>query len=227
MLSPQAGGRVLVYSLGNRNALFLDDAEQNWKPGSRVVASAGRFDIGPELTIPKRTKLWAGDWSGEITGARSARLTSPKDSSTGVQLIRDFSLGEESSELTCRQTIMNVSDRTVEWCHWSRTFATGEGICVIPLSQPTRFPENHVMYESGGVINFRNRDEHIRVRDGFLEITAAPRRPKLGFDSTAGWMAYVTRDDLLFVNGLRRFPTGSTTKQPHSQFQSGTLLARG
>ncbi|MFP6766213.1 MAG: serine hydrolase, partial [Planctomycetaceae bacterium] len=104
VLSPQAGGRVLVYSSGGKNALFLDEAEKDWQPDGRVVASAGRFDIGPELMIPKRTALWAGDWSGEITGDRSARLTSPKDASTGVQLIRDFSLGENSSELACRQT---------------------------------------------------------------------------------------------------------------------------
>ena len=77
---------------------------------------------------------------------------------------------------------------------------------MIPLSKPTRFPENYVMYESGGLINFRNSDENIRIRDGFLEISAAPRRPKLGFDSSVGWMAYVTRDDLLFVKRFATYP---------------------
>lgn len=207
VLSPQAGGRVLFYSLNGRNALFLDEKEKDWKPGSeRVLATAGRFDIGPELVIPQRESLWSGDWTGEITGPRSARLTSPKDEATGVQLIREFSLAETSSLLSCRQTIRNVSDRTVEWCHWSRTFATGEGICVIPLSEPSRFPGHYVMYEEGSVINARPEDSNIRLRDGFLEIKGAPRRPKLGFDSYAGWMAYATRDNLLFVKRFATYP---------------------
>ncbi|MBC8290717.1 MAG: DUF4380 domain-containing protein [Planctomycetes bacterium] len=207
VLSPQAGGRVLVYSLDGRNALFLDEAEKNWKPGQqRVLATAGRFDIGPELVIPRRNTLWSGDWTGEITGPRSAKLISRKDEATGVQLTRVFTLAEKTSELTCRQTIRNVSDRTVEWCHWSRTFATGNGICVIPISEPSRFPMRYVMYEEGGLINFRNEDRNIRLRDGFLEITGVPRKPKLGFDSYAGWMAYATRDNLLFVKRFATFP---------------------
>lgn len=206
VLSPQAGGRVLVYSLDGQNALFLDEAEKDWSPGKRVLATAGRFDIGPELVIPRRDSLWSGDWSGEITGPRAARLTSGKDKATGVQLVRDFSLAAESSELTCRQTIRNISDRTVEWCHWSRTFATGEGICIIPLSEPSRFPKRYVMYEEGGLINFSNEDKNIRVRDGFLEILGVPRKPKLGFDSYAGWMAYATRDNLLFVKRFATYP---------------------
>lgn len=207
VLSPQAGGRVLVYSLNGKNVLFLDEAEKNWKPGQpRVLVTAGRFDIGPELVIPRRDTLWTGDWKGRITGPRSARLTSGKDEATGVQLTRDFTLAENSSELTCQQTIHNISDRTVEWCHWSRTFATGNGICLIPLSRPSRFPNRYVMYEDGGVINFRNEDKNIRIRDGFVEILGVPRKPKLGFDSTAGWMAYATRDDLLFVKRFATYP---------------------
>ncbi|MHC4880461.1 MAG: hypothetical protein ACYTGL_28760 [Planctomycetota bacterium] len=99
-----------------------------------------------------------------------------------------------------------MSESVKEWCHWSRTFATGEGICIIPLSEPSRFPNKYVMYEEGGVINARPEDDNIRVRDGFLEILGAPRKPKLGFDSYAGWMAYLTTDDLLFVKKFKTYP---------------------
>lgn len=204
VLCPQAGGRVLEYSLNGKNALYFDDAEKSWRPGKSVPLSAGRFDIGPELVIPKRPTLWSGEWTAEITGPRSARLVSRHDPATGVQLMRDFQLDETDSRLTCTQTIMNVAKRPVEWCHWSRTFATGNGICVIPLTAPSRFPNKFVMYEEGGLINFHAKDPNIRERDGFLEIIGVPRRPKLGFDSYAGWMAYVTRDDLLFA---KRFKT--------------------
>ncbi|MHC4880460.1 MAG: hypothetical protein ACYTGL_28755 [Planctomycetota bacterium] len=76
VLCPQVGGRVLEYSLNGTNSLYLSDEEKAWKPGDRPEASAGRFDIGPELVIPRRPTLWSGEWTGEITGPRSARLTS-------------------------------------------------------------------------------------------------------------------------------------------------------
>lgn len=204
VLCPQAGGRVLEYSRHGKNALFLDDAEKAWKPGAKIPITAGRFDIGPELVIPNREVLWSGEWQGEITGDFSARLTSQPDKATGVQLVRDFELAKDSSRLSCKQTIKNVSTEVKEWCHWSRTFATGNGVCVIPVTDNSRFPNKYVMYETGSMINIKPVDPNIKLRDGFLEITGVPRQPKLGFDSYAGWFAYVTRDDLLFV---KRFKT--------------------
>ena len=59
------------------------------------------------------------------------------------------------------------------------------------------------MYEDGAIINVKATDDQIRERDGFLEILAPPRKPKLGFDSYAGWLAYVMPNDTLFV---KRFP---------------------
>jgi len=49
----------------------------------------------------------------------------------------------------------------------------------------------------------RARDDNIRERDGCLEILAPPRKPKLGFDTYAGWLAYVTPNGRAFV---KRFP---------------------
>lgn len=203
VLCPQAGGRVLEYSLDGVNALYFDEQEKKWQPGKAVPMSAGRFDIGPELVIPSRPTLWSGAWTGKITGPRAARLTSQRDPATGVQLVRDFVLDEKTTHLSCKQTIRNVSKQVVEWCHWSRTFVTGNGICMIPVTSPSRFPKKYVMYEDGGLINFRPDDPKIRERDGVMEITGVPRRPKLGFDSYAGWLAYATRENLLFVKKFK------------------------
>ena len=197
-LCPAAGGRVLEYSLGGKNALYLAPDEKDGQ------MTAGRFDIGPEQTVPPRPLLWKGRWSGKITGKFAARLVSAKDESTGVQLTRDFHLDKASPKLECTQTIKNVSTESKEYCHWSRTFALGGGICVIPLTRPSRFPNGYVMYGPGPAINFRPEDPNIHKRDGFLEITAAPRYPKLGMDAYAGWFAYLMKNDLMFV---KRFPT--------------------
>ena len=206
VLCPEVGGRILEYSIAGRNALFLSEQEKQWKPGDPPQSSAGRFDIGPELVIPQRKALWDGKWTGEIVGDRHARLTSPDDPSTGVRLVRDFVLDAKSSKLLCTQTIINISDKPVEWCHWSRTFVVGKGICVIPLTKPSRFPNSYVMYEEGSLINMRPEDPNIRARDGYLEILGTPRKPKLGFDSYSGTIAYFSPNDLLFVKKFKTFP---------------------
>lgn len=211
VLCPEVGGRVLEYSYRGSNVLYVSDQEKQWKPGDRPQASAGRFDIGPEFIIPRREVLWNGEWRVEITGERSARLTSQKDLATGVQLIRDFELHNESSRLECRQTIVNVSQQTKEWCHWSRTFAVGKGICVIPLTAPelsphSRFPNKYVMYEEGGVINAKPEDPNILLKENSLEIHPTPRKPKLGFDSYAGEIIYLAPNDLMFLKRFRTYP---------------------
>jgi hypothetical protein len=208
VLSPEAGGRVLEFSRGGKDAMWFDSGEAERKPGQGERSSAGRFDIGPELTTPRHPMLWSGDWTGEITGECSARLTSPQDQATGVQLTRDFTLTVQAGipRLDCKQTIRNISDETKEYCHWGRSFSPGGGICLVPLAGKSRFPRKYAMYEESAIINVRPQDKEIRERDGFLEILAPPRKPKLGFDSQAGWLAYAMPGGGLFVKRFKVEP---------------------
>jgi hypothetical protein len=78
---------------------------------------------------------------------------------------------------------------------------------VIPLGdRPSRFPSKYAMYEDSAIINVRAKDDRIRERDGFLEILAPPRKPKLGFDTYAGWLGYAMPNDTLFVKRFTAFP---------------------
>jgi hypothetical protein len=206
VLCPEVGGRVLEYSVGGKDAMFLEDSEKAWKPGQPAAASAGRFDYGPELTVLSHRAIWSGEWSGEITGPSSAKLTSPKDEAAGIQLVREFEL-TSGGNLICKQTIRNIGKEVREVCHWGRSFSPGGGICVIPLGdRPSRFPAKYAMYEDSAIINVRNKDEKIRERDGFLEILAPPRKPKLGFDATGGWLGYVMPNDTVFVKRFKTYP---------------------
>ncbi|MBL8867552.1 MAG: hypothetical protein JNK93_18505 [Planctomycetia bacterium] len=205
VLCPQAGGRVLSFSVDGKEAMQLDDAEHRWQPGKAGAISAGRFDYGPELTVTPHPKAWAGEWTGAIKNG-TAILTSPREDA-GIQLTRTFEFitHGDSIGLSCKQTMKNVSNEIREICHWGRSFSPGGGICVIPLGdRPSRFPSKYAMYEEGAIINVKATDPNIRTRDGFLEILAPPRKPKLGFDSFAGWLGYAMPNDTLFV---KRFPT--------------------
>lgn len=210
ILCPQAGGRVLEFSVDGKNALFLDDEEKSWKPDKQVPLTAGRFDFGPELTIKPHPKIWSGEWTGKVISANVAVLTSPRDEGCGVQLTREFELFRnpgKSAHLNCKQTITNISDKVQEYCHWGRSFSPGGGICLIPLGdRPSRFPSKYAMYEDSAIINVSNKDERIRERNGFLEILGPPRKPKLGFDSYAGWLAYLIPSDMLFVKRFATYP---------------------
>lgn len=214
VLCPQIGGRVLEFSVDGRDSMFLDPAEKTWQPGQPAPASAGRFDYGPELTAIPHPTLWSGEWTGAVTGPHSARLTSPQDATAGIQLVRDFHLagsGKESQNapfhLVCKQTIHNISKEVREVCHWGRSFSPAGGICIVPLGdRPSRFPSKYAMYEEGAIINVRNTDDKIRERDGFLEILAPPRKPKLGFDATAGWLGYVMPNNTVFVKRFATYP---------------------
>lgn len=209
VLCPQAGGRVLEFSVEGKDSMFLDEQEKNWEPGKSGPITAGRFDYGPELTVIPHPKIWSGEWTGEITGASSAKLISPREETAGMQLVREFSLVErnKSVRLSCQQTMINLSKDVREVCHWGRSFSPGGGICLIPLGdRPSRFPSKYAMYEDSAVINVRNTDEKIRERDGFLEILAPPRKPKLGFDSQAGWLGYLMPNNTLFVKRFTTYP---------------------
>lgn len=205
VLGHHCGGRILEYSLKGRNILFQDRATDGWmySPGKKIEPGAGRCDIGPEKTIPPHPALWLGTWTAAAMENGRARLTSVMDKATGVRLIRDFQLDANSSHLSFKQTIRNISKHPITWCHWSRTFGVSGGICVIPLEGSSRFPHSYIMYERGPLINYEPNDRNIRIRDGFLEILGPPRQPKLGMDSHAGWLGYVMKNDLLF---LKRFP---------------------
>lgn len=198
VLCPQAGGRVLEYSLNGENVIYLDPEAAGTPAGGRAM-TGGRFDIGPEQIIPRRDTLWSGAWTSSFVGPYHVRLTSQEDAATGVQLFRDFKLAPNSTQLEVTQTIRNVSDSTKEWCHWSRTFAKGFGIVILPTTQPSRFPNHYVMYEGRDLIQMRPENTTITHRDNYLIITGPPKFPKLGMDSSGGWFTYLAPNNLMFT----------------------------
>ncbi len=209
VLCPAAGGRVLEYALDGVNVLYLPPGDEGWKwdgVSRQGPMNAGRCDIGPEKVVRRGQVLWMGAWTGEVTGDRSARMTSDFDPVSGARLIRDFELAPSGSRLVFTQTIINESDAPVSLCHWSRTFAVGGGVAVVPRSPRGRFPNGYTMYGSKGEIFLQPEDPNIAVTDEAVVVSAAPQFPKLGFDSHAGWLAYAAPSDQLFVKRFRTYP---------------------
>lgn len=205
VLCPSAGGRVLEYSSDGKNVLYLPP-ESERPANKKAPMMAGRFDIGPELMVQRGKNLWSGPWKGEITEDHSVRMTSEFDPRSGARLIRDFVLDPETSHLRCTQTIVNQSDRPISLCHWSRTFAIGGGIAIVPQTPLGRFPRGYVMYQDSATILAGPNDSNVHVSDEAVTVVGPPKYPKLGFDSHAGWLCYLTPTDQMFVKRFRTYP---------------------
>ena len=209
VLEPNLGGRVLAYELNGKNVLYVDDAQDGnvYEPGKFIHPSGGRSDIGPERTIPAHPALFLGKWDARVTGEREAEMISQEDTATGVQLKRKFKLAKNGSRLEFTQTIRNTSKSMKKYCHWSRTFVKGNGISLSPLNPESRYPLGYLIYGPGRTLNFiPEKEVNIRIREGILEVTGIPSQPKIVTDSYAGWLAYITRDNQLFVKKYPVFP---------------------
>ena len=208
IISGTCGGRILEYSLNGKNIIYLDNRHDGWKydPKQKIIdPCGGRFDIGPEYAIPKHPELWLGKWELEQTGRYSAKAVSQKDYKTGVQLVRIFKLAPESSKLMVSQEMINISKETVHWCYWGRTLLPTDGICIIPLSGSSRFPDKYVAYQRN-LIHFRSKDPNIIVYKNFIVVKKLPVYPKLGFDSYDGRLIYLARNNLLFTKKFKVYP---------------------
>ncbi len=209
ILNPNLGGSMLEYSLNGKNILFENPAQNGriWKGGEeRFEVPGGRMDIGPEKTTPFRASFF-NKWQGKITGRLSATMISPIDTVLGVQLIRKFTLDSNSSKLTCTQTIENKSSISQAYAHWSRTFARGGGICLVPVARNKRLPQGYALYRDQQTIDFNPIPEkNIRKTNGILEILGPISVPKLAIESDSGWTAYLHPMDLLFIKTFPVYP---------------------
>lgn len=206
VLEPNLGGRILSYGLNGVEALYRNPSQNGlvWNGHSNIPhPCGGRCDIGPEFGGLRRDELWMGRWTAEITGPRSARLTSLTLKECGVQLVRDFALAEASSHVRFSQVIRNHGEKPVRAFHWSRTFVGGGGIVLAPLPQQGKFPFGYALGGPPGVVDFQPREERVRIREGILEIVGPPSRAKVVLDVEPGWLAYVSPAGLLF---LKKFP---------------------
>ena len=199
----EVGGRVMEYSKEGNNVIFLyPDGEK-----SSSDPDGGRCDFGPERITPPRPETWVGSWELVEKKTNYIKIISQVAKTAGVKLVREFSLDSNSSHLTFTQTIINVSDSTKRYCHWSRTFGERNGICLAPLNPNSRFPKGYMVYTGNSKLDyFPEGGENEKVEDGILVLTGPPENEKFVTDASEGWLAYITRDNQLFVKKFEIYP---------------------
>ena len=185
VIEPNLGGRVLNYQLNGAEILYQNPAQNGaiWDGKTKIWhPSGGRFDIGPEYGGFSRDALWLGRWNAKLTETHSARLCSAT-LDEGLQLIREFTLAEDSSHLRCTQIFRNHGTEPIRTFHWSRTFVTGNGIALAPLPEQGRFPRGYALGGPASIIDFQPAEEpNVRIRENILEILGAPSKAKFILD---------------------------------------------
>lgn len=204
---PVHGGRLIEYSVGGINALHTEPGHPEWVyPDNNhwTGPDAGRFDIGPEETLPEHLALWDGPWAIERSGDLSLRLTSRPDQGTGVQLVRDFALEVGTTRLRCTQTIRNITDRPLHRAYWGRSIVPGGGILVTRITPGSRFPMGWIACVGWPDFTIRTRpkDPAVAMQGDLMVVRGAPLT-KIGLDTESGWIGYLMPSNKLF---LKRFP---------------------
>lgn len=197
------GGRVMEYSKNGNNVIYVNPDEGN-NPND---PSGGRCDFGPEKIRPPRPETWLGSWELIEKKPGYIKIKSQVAKAAGVQLIREFTLDENSSHLKFTQTIINVSETPKRYCHWSRTFGEKNGICLAPMNPHSRFPKGYMVYTGNDKLDYNPKGgKNEKLRDGILEITGPPENAKFVTDGSDGWLAYITTDNQLFIKRFEIFP---------------------
>ena len=205
---------------GGEDAAGWTWTEDKASTGDPFGPTGGRFDVGPEFQASgpdmrqgNHRALFFGSWSQTTGSPLRVELTSAVCASTGLQLVRAFELEEAGADLTITQTMRNAGDAaSLRVNHWGRTFVPGGGIAFVPLPADnySRFPNKYVLYDFAPpeTILFQPNDPNIAVRAGMVEIAAHDRRAheKIGFDSDAGWLGYLSKDGQLLVKRFAVHP---------------------
>lgn len=197
------GGRIMEYSKDGNNVIFVSPEyfEATSDP------DGGRCDFGPERITPPHPVTWKGSWELVEKKENYIKIKSQVAKAAGVQLIREFRLDENSSHLEFTQDIINVTDSLQRYCHWSRTLAEMNGICLAPLNSNSRFPKGYMAYTGRGLLDYLPEgSKNERVRNGILEITGPSENAKFVTDASDGWLAYITPDDQLFIKKFKIYP---------------------
>ena len=225
IIVPEAGGRVLSYSLNNKNIIYQSSSQDGKKLSNWLSnwfdPDGGRFDLGPESENngPKWSNdtLYMGAYTVEVTGKYSITLTSMVDKTMGAFVNREFTLDSASSHLVVRQTVTNIKHSQSHFYFWGRTLVKYGGTMIFPLHEDSKYPLGWGDFTSAGGWSFNTVNPKLSYanhHDSILTLkpTVGTSGNKFGIDSNDGWMAYAY-DGQLMVKRFK-YVKGGSYKEP-------------
>ena len=211
VIDPNAGGRILAYSVDGKNIIHEDPQQNGWTwtgtntPPNKHLAG-GRFDIGPVKFRLSNRLHWYGPWDYETTGNHKVKLTSQQDTTNGVLIERTITLADTGTRLTITQKIINLSGEKKRFAHWSRTFVKGGGIAIMQINPYSKYPKGYAIYGENRTVYFNpDEEDNIQVSNGLLIVKGPFSRKKIDMDLAVGKAGYFSTNDLYFTKTFEVF----------------------
>ena len=213
---PEIGGRLMQFSLGPHDYLFMNpdllgkrfsyeeqagDGELiNWKNygGDKTWPAPQGWDGEGQWPGPPDPVLDSGCYAFETNqgdGSASVLMTSPPDERSGLRIRRLVSLVPDSSRLQLDLSFENISERSIRWSIWDvvqmlciRADGSLNDDCwlYIPID-PDRERPYEIMFGDD------NPQYQLEAESGLLAVRYQGIVGKIGVHSPAGWIAFADR----------------------------------
>ena len=210
---PEIGGRLMQFSLGPQDYLFMNpellgnrfsyeehagDGELvNWKNygGDKTWPAPQGWDGEGQWPGPPDPVLDSGRYDFETSqgdNSVSVLMTSPPDERSGLRIRRGISLGQGSSRLHLDLSFENISQRTILWSIWDVAQMACRSIdgqlnddCWLYIpTDPNRERPYEIMFGDD------NDQYQLDSSSALLAVQYQGIVGKIGVHSPAGWIAF-------------------------------------
>ncbi len=215
-VAPAIGGRVIQLKLGDFEFFFVcSDLAGKPPPPTGLDPQGAWLNYGGEKLWPAPQGWGEGDqWpgppdaildgsphQGEIlrlpSGTGIVRLTSQKDSRSGLQISRTLEAFAGSTRVRLCATMTNIDTRPRRWGIWSVAQQNGADRAgtgaekklrvYCPLNPESIYPDGYKV-----MFGLANNNSWLPDREqGMMRVHFQRRVGKIGLDSSAGWVATV------------------------------------
>ena len=209
---PEIGGRLMQFSLGPHDFLFMnpellgkrftfaehagDGALLHWKNygGDKTWPAPQGWDGEGQWPGPPDPVLDSGRYDYTTSDA-SVLMTSPKDERSGLRIRRQVTLQPGSSRLQLRLFFENILNQTIRWSIWdvaqlacvTRDGKLNDDCWLYIPTDPARAQPYEVMFGDD------NPQYQLDSDSGLLAVQYQGIVGKIGVHSPAGWIAFADR----------------------------------
>ena len=209
---PEIGGRLMQFSLGPHEYLFMNpellgkrfsyeehagDGELvDWKNygGAKTWPAPQGWDGEGQWPGPPDPVLDSGRYDFQTSDA-SVLMTSPADERSGLRIRRQVTLMSGSSRLQVRLFFENILDRAIRWSIWdvaqmsclTAGGAANDDCWLYIPTDPKRERPYEVMFGED------NPQYQLDAETGLLAVQYQGIVGKIGVHSPAGWIAFADR----------------------------------
>jgi len=210
---PEIGGRVIQYSLGEKEFFWVNPAlvgktspETGLEPdgswmnygGDKLWPAPQGWDTDQQWPGPPDAVLDGQPYRAETeSDPAGMRLTSRVDPRSGIRFSRRIRLSPQSTRVSIEATMTNIDDKPRRWGIWAHTqldagLPGSDDYNRLMRAWCPINPRSH--FDCGYDVIFGQKDNpsfQADAKSGLMKVSYHYKVGKIGLDSHAGWVATV------------------------------------